>query len=301
MGGQIELTDTSGSDFAEFGPDGSAGGGAFLQMRRNTTNLGFVVDGNYNDTESPKVSITGVSSAVHFNMSETENQSVVLPYKSISSYETLDEPGVASARTHYTPSTALELANGFNTLASKSINVPAEGYVLAMGSAQPTITHTSPTSSQAEFGISDSNDGFPENQDCMLMIDGANPSGVYTFPITVHGLFRVGAAGYYTYYFLGREYAGAYTGNDVQFTLVYFASQHGMVDPTFAEGGQGDQSGSLTETEGTVFSKAEEIARERAEEEQAHRERVEREMAQMRAQIEALQRELDLNPNDASR
>jgi len=293
MGGQIELYDSDGSDFAEFGPDGSASGGAYLQMRRNATQLGFVVDGNYNGTESPKMSITGASSAAHLDMSKIENQSVVLPYKSISSYETLDEPGVASIRTHYTSGTALQLQNGFNTLASKSITAPADGYVLALASAQPTITHSSPTNSQAEFGVSDAPGSFPENQDCMLMIDGENPSGVYTFPITVHGLFEVNA-GTHTFYFLGREYSGTYTGNDVQFTLVYFASNHGSVDPTFASG---EQAETVVENGGTVFNKAEEIALERAEEERAHRERVEREMAEMRAQIEALQREVEEGAN----
>jgi hypothetical protein len=289
-GGRIDVLSASGAIHTSLESETSLGGGGFLQIRRKPSYAGFTVDGNYNDTQDTRVTIVGDGAATTFDMSKTGNNSVVLPGSSIAANEILDEPGVASTRTHYTSGTALQLENGFNTLASKSITVPAGGYVLALASAQPTITHSYATDSQAEFGVSDIEGLFPENQDCLLMIDGDNPGGVYTFPITVHGLFQVPDDGTYTFYFLGRKYGGAFTGNDVQFTLVYFASDHGTVDPTFAGGGGEDFS---TEAEGTVFSKAEEVAREREEEEQAHRERVEQEMAEMRAQIEALKLEID--------
>jgi hypothetical protein len=297
-GGRIDIRSTSGSVNTSLESDTSPGGGGFLQISRKPSYAGFTVDGNYNGTDDTRVTIVGDGATTTFDMSKTGNTSVVLPASSISASETLDEPGVASVRTHYTSGTALQLQNGFNTLAFRSITVPAGGYVLALASAQPTITHDSPTNSQAEFGVSDDTDSFPENQDCLLMIDGDNPDGVYTMPVTVHGLFQVPGAGTYTYYFLGRLYSGTYTGNDVQFTLVYFSTDHGAVDPTFADGDQGELS---VEAEGTVFSKAEEIAQEREEEERAHRERVEREMAEMRAQIEALQQEIDGAANSLSR
>jgi len=297
IGGRIVLNDTAGNDFAELGSDGSAGGGGYFHVRRNTSELGFVVDGNHDGTESPRLSMTGTSFA-YLDMSETDDKSVVLPNGSISSSETLDEPGVASQREHYTPATALSMVNGFSLLAFRTITVPADGYVLVLGSAQPTVTHTFGTPSQAEFGVSETTNSFPDNQDCMLMIDGGNPSGVYAFPITVHGLFEVSSAGTYTYNFVGRKYGGTFTGNDVQLTLVYFATNHGSVDPTFTDGGQAELS---LENQGTVFSKTEEIAREREDAERAHRERVEQELAEMRAQIEALQREMETDPNSRPR
>ncbi len=293
LGGTIDLRDENGSEHSVFQPDGSSGGGGYAHLRKNNSLLGIILDGNYNGTESPKISFLGYVAAT-FDMSTTDDASVVLPARSISAFETLEEPGVASAREHYTPATALSMSSGYNTLASKTITTPADGFVLAIGSAQPTISHSNGTDSQAEFGVSDASGSLPENQDCLLMIHSSNPTGVYTFPVTVHGLFEVGSAGSHTFHFIGRLASGTYTANDVQFTLVYFASNHGSVSPTFAGAGQPDFS---VEAEGTAFSKEEEIAREQAEAERAHRERVERELAEMREQIEALRREMEANPN----
>jgi len=213
-GGRLTLNTTSGNTFVDVFPDSDPGGGGFFQVTRNNSTVGVSIDGNYNGTQSPRLSMYGTSSA-YLNMNETGDQSVILPAGAISNSEILDEPGVASVTAHDTSPTALAMQAGFNTLASRTISAPSQGYVLALGSAQPTINHSGGTHSQAEFGVSDISGSFPTNQDCLLRIPAENVSAVYTFPITVHGLFQVGSAGNHTFYFLGNKATGTFTANDV--------------------------------------------------------------------------------------
>jgi len=218
-------------------------------------------------------------------LDQTGNASVALPSNAIYDAEILDEPGVAS----YTNGTvAYELAlDDFTTLASRSIVVPDAGYVLVIATGQALFLHTLGTGSYCDFGVSDDDASLPVNQDVLVQLPATLPSSTYNVPVTVHGLFSVAAAGTFTYYLLGNLQSGYCQFNDMQLTLLYVPTSYGIVNPTLAgAAGGADESGSrpgLT---------AAEIATERAQSLADNDARIERELAEMKRQIEELQREV---------
>jgi len=292
-GGGIMLREDGGQVHTSLEPDIDEGGGGWMEVRSSTGVQGITLDGNFNGTEKPRLTISSSLATVSFMTDHTGDASVNLPVDAIASDEIFDEPGVASDIAYHT-SGGLTLSNGFNTLASRSIYAPASGFVLVIGSSQPTFTHSNGTDDQAEFGVSEASGSFPSNQDCLLMVPAAAATGVYTFPVTVHRLFAVPSAGDYTFYFLAKKYSGIITGNDVQLTMVYFPSNYGTVE-TLAGGGSG---GALdVESDGIVVSREEQLSPEAETAESVYRARIEEELEAMRAEIAELRRELEADPN----
>ena len=97
------------------------------------------------------------------------------------------------------------------------------------------------------------------------------------------------SAGTYTYYLLGIEHGGDITVGDRQLTLVYIPTSYGTVSPTTARAGgvRGDEAPVVTSDSYA------EIAAERAASEAANRERIDRELREMRERLMALERELE--------
>ena len=131
---------------------------------------------------------------------------------------------------------------------------------------------------------------MPGNQDISLWLDDAMPTGVYQFPVSLHGLFSVASAGTYTYYFLGIESSGSYTLNDTQFTLIYIPTSYGTVMPTLAGTG-----GSRDDSETRPGMTEADVNTERMESISANDARVRRELTEMRARMEKLEREMENN------
>lgn len=129
-GASLALSDTVGTDVFRMEPDFNGGGGWF-QMARNTAGSNALrIDGNFNGTESPIISMYGTSTYASFDMSNTGDFSVNLPQACISSYETNSEPGVSSS----------------------TITAPADGYALVVGSAQTMVYHENGTNSSVDAG-----------------------------------------------------------------------------------------------------------------------------------------------------
>ncbi|UCF04685.1 MAG: hypothetical protein JSV33_12270 [bacterium] len=263
------------------------GEGGELSITRDAGlyDFGFQVMGNYNATNDPAVFITGASRSASFNMNNSGNQSVSLPANAIYAYEMLDEPGTASNKEGLA---SVTLTGGWQAIISRSITVPTSGYVMVIGTCQPAISHTTGTTSSADFGVSDNDITAPDNQDVGLILNSGLPSGMYYFPATVHGLFEVGSAGTYTYYLLGRETSGNIIVYDTQLTLLYVPTAYGTVVPTLASG----ESVPDRDASAIVPMSAQDILAERLEAEVANRERMEREMAVMRAEFEELKQEI---------
>jgi hypothetical protein len=285
-GGALSCFDEGGNFTATLEPD-IDGEGGFLRIARNSAAAAFIVDGNYNGTAEPRVSIGGSSRSAYFRMDQTGDQCVVLPAGAIGAAEILDEPGVASYAEG--GSTGITLTTGaFSTLSSRTIVTPSAGYVLAIASCQARTLHTNGSQSSANFGVSTSSTSLPANQDLLWRVLASMPSGNHDIPLTAHGLFQVASAGSYTYYFLGNALEGTFYAYDFQFTLVYFPTSYGTVQPTLAvaerEGDDARGGSPLGET----FAAA-----ERAESEAANNARIERELAAMRAEIETLKDQLN--------
>jgi len=285
-GGQFELKDEAGAVAVAFGADPSHTGGRLLVSRDGAygPDKGIDLNGNWASSEEPALRILGSARSALFYMNQSGNGSVRLPADAIYNDEILDEPGVASdLRT-----SSIGLATSYTTICVRSIVVPASGYVLAMADCQIRANHATGTTSDADLGVSDTNSGYPTNQGIAIALDPDIPSGNYDFPGSYHGLFEVAGAGTYTYYFLGREYAGSIQIWDAELSLIYFPTAYGVVDPAFA----GDARGSRDEGQSlsTPLTDAD-IAAERTEAEAFNLARIERELAAIQAQVEAMKEE----------
>jgi len=198
--------------------------------------------------------------------------------------EILDEPGVASSTEG---SSSVALSGGVNMLRFRTINAPAAGYVLAIGTCEVSILHTSGTMSDAYFGVSNQSGVFPGNQDVHLHLAAAVGSGERKYPVTVHGLFSV-SSGLNTLYFYAKETLGVFYAYDIQFTLVYFPTAYGVIEPTLA----GEPSTPDEELPQRPPMTLEEVTAEQAEAETFHTSRIERELAEIRTRLEAVELEL---------
>ena len=248
--------------------------GGFMSLRRNATADGFLVNGNYMGLQGTRVDILGATTAITFDASAEGDDSVELPPDALSAPEILDEPGAG-----YDWRTAVyNLDTAITSVAARTITVPAAGYVIVWGTAEVQIDHTSGTADHGRLGVSADEIGFPSAQNNDLKLDALLATGVYTFPVTVHGLFEVADGGAFTYYLIGSEFSGVVSVNKSSLTALYIPTAYGAVDALSAPYGSAssDFDPALERREAEAFNDA----------------RLERELAAMRDRIAALESEL---------
>ena len=128
-GGRLQLREDAGAVHTTMEPDVSSGGGGWMSIRRSSNYNGFVVDGNSQGTEEPKVSVLGSGRSAIFDMGVSGNDAVQLPTSSISKYEIKGE----AAQNHSSDEYFGSLAGGYNILRQVGYLAPDDGYVLAKG------------------------------------------------------------------------------------------------------------------------------------------------------------------------
>jgi len=278
-GGNLDLFDESGNVTAALETDASGTGG-YLTVFRGAGQTAFTVDGNAGAGE-PIVSITGSSKSATFDMDQSGTNVVQLPAASITATEIGDEPGVVT----YTEGVAtISLTSTISTIGSQTISAPAAGYVLVLANAQFEVTHTNGTGTDAIVGVSSSSSSLPGNQDIRLYLAPGMPSSLYAFPVSASAVFSV-SAGSNTFYFLGREDSGDVRVYDIQLSCIYIPTAYGAVEPPAAVAGASDDSAAPARA-------AIDVAAQRAASEAAENARVERELAAMRAELEAVKAKL---------
>jgi len=254
------------------------------------------------------VSIFGTDRTVRFQMSESGDDCVELPPSSIGQAEILDEPGVASA----TRISTLPLANGFNTILSRSIAAPSDGYILVIGTVEFTVWNTG-SGAWLNLGVSTTSSSFPANQDMSLSITSAMAVSQYTFVTSVHGLFAV-SVGTRTFYLLGRQTSGDWGANNAQLSLLFFPTAYGTVSSTLAAASAAGPEGETVALRGAVplagkvavvgsvaadgsveehGTSPDDVAQERASCEAFNAARMERELQEMRARLARVESELE--------
>jgi len=285
-GGYLDLFDEASNYTAALEADANGVGG-FFAVYRDTGSQGFTVDGNASGVNEPRVTISGSSQSVTFDMDQSGTNTVVLPNGAIHSPEIADEPGAAS----YVEGGGLGIAlttGAYNTLATRAIVTPGAGYVLVIATCQGQEIHTNGTAGSANFGVSTASTSLPTNQDVNWTVPSGFPTALSNLPITVHGLFSVASGGSHTYYFLGYPISGAFNCFDFQLTLVYIPTGYGTIDPTVA----GASVGEAEAGGGRALSEAQ-VASARAESEAANSTRIQRELDAMRAELEAVKARLE--------
>ncbi len=301
-GGELELNDTDGnltidllggqSQISTYGSDG------LEQFRVWGPSYGEVLLHDADPTNDLTVRLTANSSSggelrltddnqiltIDLHGGLTGDASVAVPNNAINSLEMENESGVASEATDIN----IAFGGSPQTHISRSITVPASGYVLAIGSAEVSVTHTNGNLSTGQFGVSDVSATFLANQDLDVFVNDAAPSGLYGWPITVHGLFSV-SVGTHTFYFVGDEDAGGFISQNQQLSLIYFPTAYGTVTPTLAAG-DGIPADETAQTSPALT--AANIA-EKQEAEKFNTERIARELAQVKAEMEARMQKLE--------
>lgn len=287
-GGTLKVFDSAGNSVGSINND-TDGEGGYFYISRSALNPGFRVDGNYYGTNSTLVEIIGNVSAMRFNTNVNDDGSVIFPANAINSEEISNEPGVAGNGEN----TSTVIGTGLTTIISRSITVPAAGYVLVMASAQLTINHTNGSYSRANFGVSASSSSWPDNQDILVGLPDDEVSGYYYIPVSPHKLFEVGSAGTYTYYFLGHLFdTGAdFITWDPQLSLIYIPTSYGTVSSTLVSDGNISEE-TASANPGKTQS---EISAERISSIADNNARIQRELDRMRAEIKELKRDAESN------
>ncbi len=282
-GGNLNLYDESGGLTASMQADANGEGG-YIFAGRGSGLTGFRVDGNYNGTNEPSVSVIGSSRSATFYMGSSGNSSVQLPTDAISSDEMLDETGGVS---YEEGSSSVQLANtGYTTIASQTISTPSSGYVLVIGTTQAFADHTNGTSSQADFGVSSTSSSLPNNQDVTVLWPSELPSSsLYSIPVTVQSIFEVAGAGDYTFYLLGDEISADFTCYDMQLSVIYFPTSYGTVMSPALTGNVPDDEAAPVNGLSASF-----VDNQKMESVEANNARIRRELEEMRKRMEKLER-----------
>ena len=288
LGGDIALYEADGDQSVSIDPNaGGAGGNLIVWSDLSATSNRIQLDGNYFGTAQPNLGVYGTSRFAEFNMYNSGDVSVSLPADAISGPEMLDEPGVASSIP-----IGVNLSNLPENIATRTITVPNSGYVLVIGTTQAAVNHSNGINGNVDFGVSNVSATFPGNQNVSIFLTSGMPSGLYAYPVTVHGLFSVNP-GSNTFYFVADANGDTWDVGQTQFTLIFFSTAYGTVSPTLATGSsipdeQEPTRGALTQAE---------IEAEQAEAKAFADARQDRELAEMKAQLEELKKKLELDAN----
>ena len=276
-GGSVELYEEEGTRYGYLEPD-FTGTGGFLGITNGAGGDAFIVHGNYMG-QNTYVGIFGSVSSSGFNTNVAGNGSVMLPAGAVSASEIFDEPGVAGA----SDNSLITLSGPVETLLSRTITVPADGYVLVAASAEIEIHHGA-SYSGASFGVSNSSSSFPTGGAIYHRVPAGATEGVWMPGVSVQWLFPV-SAGANTFYFLADLMGGTWRVYDRNLTLAYLPTAYGTVSRTVAAPPENPEQ--RTAEPGYVLTEAD-IAAERAESEAANDARIERELAEMEARIEEI-------------
>lgn len=296
FGGGVATFDEAGAVQHSLEPDFDGAGGFFITA--NPTFSQFAtIQSNYLGSLQPALDLLGTTRSFNVRLSSAGNASVVMPTDAVSAVEILDEPGVANAQSGF-----VAITTTMSSVVSRTITVPAGGFVLALFDGDCALNHTAGSgASFVEWVIDDAPGGFGSGDDDMLhQIPSGSATGTYDFATSSHALFAVPAGGSYTYHVnMRRTGAGSATLFDGQFTLLYVPTAYGITSPSFHDPSmRGVVHGNNGPTR--MPQSAAEINAERARAEQQAMARMQSEMLQMRQEVEELRRALMNDPNIAS-
>lgn len=217
----------------------------------------------------------GDSSTFYISTGRSGDAAVYLTSNAIAAHEMLNEPGVTSIVSNST----ITLDGTTQTLSLRTLSAPSDGYALVIATAQVNINHTSGTTSVAIFGVSDNSADFPSTQTLTMSLPSALTTGLYNFPITTQTVFPV-TQGTNTFYFLGDENLGNFTIYDHNLTIVFLPTAYSLVTPPSPAGGMGTAEGT---DEVPVDPET-----ERQQSIRATEARLQAEMVEIKARMEAL-------------
>lgn len=291
-GGSIYTFDENGSTEWVLEPDFS-GNGAFMLLNNPDGGVLYMESDLAGD---PAISLFGTTSSFFVGGASVGNDSLQVSTDAISSAEMFNEPGIANTQGGF-----IAIPTSMTSLLSRSITVPAAGFVVVLFNGDASATHVSGSGSGlVEWVIDDVSGGFGSGNDDMLwLIPSGSTSGLYDFSVASHAVFAVPSAGTYTYHVNMSRSSNLTSSNlfDGQMTLMYFPTAYGTTVPSLTGP---TMRGTPTGNSGMAIRGPQtpaEIAAERAQSQGSNMARVQAEMAAMRAEMAELRAMMANNPN----
>ncbi len=237
----------------------NAGAGSILRLRKPGGTAGAVLhSGGSGAGGSLTLTNDAGSTSIFMDGDLSSDGAVLLPVGAISSSEEFNEPGAASDIV--LPSATIADFS-FTTLATRTINAPAAGYVLAIGSLQARVQGSFYDS--VAIGISTSPSSLPTSQYTSLIYTHEF-NDILSLPVTLHGLFSV-SAGVTTFYLLAEDDTSNWTASHRKLALVYIPTSYGTIDAPSASAGDAELSSApdhQAEREASIAVNNERVARE---------------------------------------
>jgi hypothetical protein len=278
-GGYLSLYDETGTNSTiELAPDADGTGG-FLGVAGGGNGY-FFVDGNANGgTSDPQVWIAGASSYTLFDANQIANGSVQMSADAISAPEILDEPGVAAGARNDVPGVAV-----LTTIATATATFPARGFAVVICEATfRTLTANIYITARLYDNGVEQAFWFWEAGDVDNFFDLRQ---TYVFTDSVLG----GPPN--TYELRVDPSAGSVDVVHAKVTVMYFPTNYGAVFSPVAVTGERDASLSAIGGQQVVAGAPPDVEAERAASIAANQARIDREMAETRAEIEELKKQL---------
>jgi len=292
-GGRVDLFDELGNFMIRNEADASGSGG-FFQVYRSVGLVGFLVDGNSGGTNEPFVSVSGSARSATFVMGSAGNPSVALPTDAIASPEIFDEPGVASSTTGgpYNPTASTA------PMTSRTITPPADGYVIAIGSCEYDVIHTTGTTDRVDIGLSTSSTTIPSDQELTLYVDDALPTGEYLEQAASVEVFPVSALVPTPIYYNCDSVSGGGNMYDINLSLLFVPTFYGTVS-ALAGAAEAPSLDSSPNEQSKVAASSSllDLEQERLQSIADNNARIEKELAAMKAQLEELKKQVEENGN----
>tara|TARA_R110000782_G_scaffold12913_5_gene38258 strand:+ start:289 stop:2061 length:1773 start_codon:yes stop_codon:yes gene_type:complete len=277
-GGRFRVTGPLGEMLFDTAPDGT-GLGARLRVTGPLSELEFAT-APAGINSGAQLSISGPMSGLTLDTGLTGNDALVLPAASVGPDELFAAPGIASIFR----STGASITTSISTVTSRSLTVPAPGYVVVLATANVGFTRLTNADGFVIMAVSDVNNQLPGTSRTLVRMPRSGlTSGQYDFPGTSHAVFEVPAAGQYTYYFNAQAigFSGT-TISNANLTLFYIPKTYGTVSPTDFE---------LGTPSGTDYAPARPLTNEQILTEQLAEQQ--RALAELRAEQALLRRQLD--------
>ncbi|MEZ4387161.1 MAG: hypothetical protein R3D98_06210 [Candidatus Krumholzibacteriia bacterium] len=287
QGGELLLLQENGAIHSMLQPDLSGNGG-FLQIASGRGLAALQVNGDYGSNGDPKILFQG-NSTVAFDLEQTGDLAVQLPGSSVNASETLNEAGVAS-RTDYT-TTAFTVHETFETVTSRTVFAPSSGYVLATAALVVEMDKLSGVFCYVQFGLSETSGALLSEQVLEWFLPTSAAGGQYLTSVAPTAVFPV-SAGSNTFYLVARNYGCNAYITKTHLNLLFVPSAYGTVSAAAA--GPAVAGGHIDAASLPAQSPAEsDLA---AEQEQSRRDdqaRLARELAELRARVDALSTAVD--------
>lgn len=290
-GGEISMAQENGIDYMFLQPDFD-GDGAFLQLYDGNGGTAFQVDGKVGPNDNAVISGFGTSNFI-INLNSTGDTAVQLPAEAIASAEILDEPGLASRNDHATSS--YPLTSSLSTVTSRTISVPADGYLLVTSSMEIELNHQG-SSCYATTGLSLTT-SLPNNQDLSYYLPTGAAQGLYLSQSSPTAVFEV-SAGSHTVNILANAIGTTDAVIwDAQLNVLFIPTAYGAV----ALASDSDDGRQFQNDRVSPAISAADAAAEQRESLQANNDRLERELSELRAQFEALRADIQADRVNGNR